>query len=246
MEKINRTISGLFFLLAFGLFLFAWLNILDTFGINKLSFVNFFKNDLSVEQIKEENVNQLLFFNKGDSRVNMLIGDYFKETKDFKKAEYFYRQALEFNSFIGYKVYKNLFDILENQERIDEKEKLLIDLHKKFKNQGYISYFSANLAKDLYSTGAFYLKNEANLEKTIFWWSMARDILPEWSYFHLELVSLYSYSGQKEKAIEALNFCINFTTSAEHCSDYLKNDFHNLMFIYEPGYWQNEILKIER
>jgi len=68
--------------------------------------------------------------------------------------------------------------------------------------------------------------------------------LAPWSYFHLELASLYFNDGNFYKAKEILQACLKFEDPKEHCQSYINSgmaQFKN----EKPGFWREKILGIE-
>ncbi len=95
---------------------------------------------------------------------------------------------------------------------------------------------------------AFYLIREDYLqrnkkEETIGWWKKAAETAPEWSYFHIELASLYLELGEKEKVESTLNNCMKSQYPKEHCQEYLNRLSHGKDFEL-PGYWRSRIITI--
>lgn len=53
--------------------------------------------------------------------------------------------------------------------------------------------------------------------------TVARDISPTWSYFHLALSSYYHYyEDQKELAQDVLKNCLRYEYAGDHCADVIK------------------------
>ncbi len=250
MKKSSNLSIWLFLFLAFILFLFALVMIFD-----KISFlqINLFNKEKTRSylmtkdkgDVEEKIVKMALFFNAEDSEINFLAGDYFKAQDDLDKAAFYYQKSIQANFFNTYETYHNLLKIYEEFDREEDREVLLEFLAKKITQpEKFPLFLNTLLAKNAYLIGEGYFKN-GNKEKTIYWWLQAKRALPEWSYFHVELASSYWELGQKEKAKEVLEDCLNYRYPQEHCQQYLNKEmaqFEN----EKPGFWQEEIFKIER
>jgi O-antigen ligase len=71
-------------------------------------------------------------------------------------------------------------------------------------------------------------------------WSLATQFAPQWSYFPVELASLYYFEEDYNKAIEVLIECQKSISSKGHCDSV---DFSNFE---SPGFYKNEILQIPK
>jgi len=248
MEKINQSkIIWLFFFLALFLFLVALLSLFDLpgFKINPLKNKKFdYQFMLDEKQPdKEKLINWMIFLNKEDNDVYLWAGDYYEKKGDLDKAVSFYQKAIDFAPLLNFGHYQKQLKVYEKLKKEEEKEHLLLFLFEKIEGKGYLAGFSANLAKELYLTGEEYLE-QGDWQKTAFWWEKTIRISPEWSYFYLELASLYYQNDQLEKAKEVLEGCVWRKEPKEHCQDYL--DLKMAQFRNEkPGFWQEEIFKIE-
>jgi len=244
----NQKIIWLFLLLTVILFLFALSMIFDKslelkfYPWDKEKFRYYLTVDGS-KSVEEKIIPLTVFLNREDSEVYSWIGDYFRDKDDFKTAIYFYQKLIDFAPLVNFEVYKKQLKIYEKLELKKEKEELLLFLFEKIKGKGYLAGFSANLSKELYKNGEVYLQ-EGDWQKAAFWWEKTTKISPEWSYFYLELASLYYQNGQTEKAKEVLERCVKRKEPSEHCQGYLNlgmNQFEN----EKPGFWQEKILEIE-
>jgi len=68
----------------------------------------------------------------------------------------------------------------------------------------------------------------------------ARYLSPEFSHYHVELANLYLYSGDVQKAMEAIDFCLNFKSPKKHCEDFNKNNLNTGTF-QEPGFLKDVV-----
>ena len=106
----------------------------------------------------------------------------------------------------------------------------------------YFSRQDTKTAKIFYSQGLNQLA-QGNKEEVISSWKKAVRAAPEWSYFHLELASLYFSLDQLGLAKEVLHDCVEFLHPRLHCQDYLWRLSEDFGF-EAPGYWQGEIRAI--
>lgn len=248
MKKIKQNkIIWLFFSLALFSFLAALLIFFDLpgFKINPLKSKSLsYQFILDEEQLnKEKLIDWMILLNKGDNNVYLWAGDYYEKKGDLERAVAFYQKAINYAPLLSFETYKKQLEIYKELEKEEERESLLLFLFKKIEGKGYLLNFSANLSKELYSIGEEYLE-QGDWQETAFWWEKTTIISPEWSYFYLELASLYYQNSQLEKAREMMQRCINRKEPSEHCQTYL--DLEMAQFENErPGFWQKEILLIK-
>lgn len=77
----------------------------------------------------------------------------------------------------------------------------------------------------------------------MFWWTKATEFGPQWSYFHIELASLYTSFGEPNKAEAILKNCLNFYHPKDHCQEYFDRLSKGRDF-EPPGFWRAKILAI--
>jgi len=244
----NQKIIWIFLFLAILLFLAALLSLFDLpnfklnpFKINKLSYQFLLEDKEQAD--KGKLISWTIFLNKEDNDVYLWLGDYYEKKGDLDKAVAFYQKAIDFAPLVNFEVYKKQLRVYEKLKKEEEREHLLLFLFEKIEDKGYLAGFSANLSKELYLTGEEYLK-QGDWQKTAFWWEKTIRISPEWSYFYLELAGLYYQNGQPEKAKEVLERCVKRKEPSEHCQEYLNLQMTQFQS-EKPGFWQEEILKIE-
>lgn len=244
----NQKIIWIFLFLAILLFLVALASFFDLpnfkfnpFKINKLSYQLLLENKEQAD--KGKLISWMIFFNKEDNDVYLWLGDYFRDKDDLKTAIYFYQKTIDFAPLVNFEVYKKQLKIYEKLKKEKESEELLLFLIGKIEKRGYLRGFSANLSKEIYLTGEKYLE-KGDWQGTAFWWEKTILISPEWSYFYLELASLYYQNGQPEKTKEVLERCVKRKEPSEHCQEYLNLQMTQFQS-EKPGFWQEEILKIE-
>ncbi len=244
----NQKIIWIFLFLAILLFLVALAGFFDLpnfklnpFKINKLSYQFLLEDKEQTD--KGKLISLMIFFNKEDNGVYLWLGDYYEKKGDLDKAVAFYQKAIDFAPLVNFEVYKKQLKIYEKLKKEKESEGLLLFLIEKIEKRGYLQGFSANLSKELYLTGKKYLE-KGDWQETTFWWEKTTKISPEWSYFYLELASLYYQNNQSEKTKEALGRCVQRKEPSEHCREYLNLQMTQFQS-EKPGFWREEILKIE-
>ena len=98
-----------------------------------------------------------------------------------------------------------------------------------------------DMARLFYNLGLLANKNgDFNLVPMFFQTSVYLN--PELSHFHLELANFYLKYGDEKKAKSALEFCLKFKFSNEHCKQYLDNNFF-WKVPEEVGFWENYIIE---
>lgn len=98
---------------------------------------------------------------------------------------------------------------------------------------------TVKLAKLLYKIGGQLDDGEAKMRL----WLLATRLAPEWSYFHMEVVLLYSEKNDKEGAWNALDFCMKFKSPSIDCEE-MKRAIHSGKSIESPGNYAQNITDI--
>jgi len=246
-EKKNKII-WLFFALSLILFIRVFLGLINvksfSLGSSKANKYDNYSSLFTNNPLMEEKlIAWAIFLNKEDSDFYIYIGDYFQKKGNFTRAEYFYGKAIYFAPLNNYEIYKKQLKVYQELNKYDKEGELLLSLLEKIGTKKHIFGFTDNLAKDFYFLGIKFLKKE-DLEKTIFYWEKAKSLLAPWSYFHLELASLYFNNKDFSKAKEVLESCIKLEDPKEHCQGYIKSEM--IQFNNEkPSFWQKEISEIE-
>ena len=247
MRIVNYNQKTIFFFLflAFLLFLAALSSLIDLPGFkwNPLRIKKIDYQLLLGEKKPEKLINWMILLNREDNDVYLWIGDYYEKKGDLDKAVAFYQKAIDYAPLLSFETYKKQLKVYEELKKEEEKEYLLLFLFKKIEIKGYLFNFSADLSKELYSVGEEYLE-QGDWQETAFWWEKTIRISPEWSYFYLELASLYYQNNQPEKTKEALERCVQRKEPSEHCREYLNLQMTQFQS-EKPGFWREEILKIE-
>lgn len=185
--------------------------------------------------------NQLVSLASGNPSLNFWIGENYYSLGQLKKAQQFYQKSIELNPLGGWQLYLKLMEINTKLGEAGENDKLLTFLVGQISRTKNFKDFSISFGKTAYLVGLERLK-EGDKEGTLFWWDKAGQILPEWSYFHLELASLYQSIGKPEEARKVLQNCLRFKYPKENCLNYLKEG--EPVKLESPGTWLPEISAI--
>lgn len=95
--------------------------------------------------------------------------------------------------------------------------------------------------KYFYNIGLIASKNGESAV-TADYWQIASYLAPEWSYFHIELANYYIHIGSGERAKTVLEYCLNFKSARQHCSDFFQKYLYNESAPYENlGFLQEKI-----
>jgi tetratricopeptide (TPR) repeat protein len=247
MKKLDNLSTYLFLLLTVILFLFALSLVFDKsldlkfYPWDKEKF-RYHLNLDDYQRVEEKIIPLALFLNREDNEIYFWLGDYFERKGDLNKAADSYQKVIDFAPFLSFEPYKRQLKVFEKLKLKEEKEKLLLFLFEKIEGKGYLAGFGVDPLKEFYKNGESYLK-EGNWQKTAFWWEKTIKISPEWSYFYLELASLYYQNGQLERAREVLENCLKRKDPQEHCQEYLNSQMTQFKK-EKPGFWQEKILEI--
>ncbi len=185
---------------------------------------------------------RLITFSSQDPSMHYWLADKYYSGDVLEKAAAHYQKAIIYNPLGNYHLYQKLSEIygqLGEEEKMDELYKLFAQRLKKtkaFQNP------SRRLAKALYSVGWDYLDQQKK-DEVILWWEKAVEAAPEWSYFHVELASLYLDFDDSKETEAVLNYCLNFYYPKNHCQEYLEKLSRNRDF-EPPGFWREKILAI--
>jgi len=94
------------------------------------------------------------------------------------------------------------------------------------------------LAKFYYLFGMQYIEHDSNATKNM--WSITCALLPDWSYFSVELAALYAKEADYVQMFEILDECIKNENAKYHCLD------TSIANIPIPGYYQSDIMRIPK
>lgn len=182
----------------------------------------------------------VLTLSKNDPSMYSWLGDKYFNNSEPEKAAEFYRKSIAGNPLGNLVLYKRLVEIYRKSSKEEEKEKLYQFLTGSLKNKVFKD--DNSMAKFLYSIGEEYLQ-EGRTKEAVFLWDQAKNASSQWSYFHLELASLYYSIAEKDKAKEVLLGCLRFKYPREHCWDFISNKSEN-MGLEPPGFWKEKITAI--
>ena len=189
---------------------------------------------------QEKNIRRILSLYGQEPFILSLLADKFYGWGKLKRAAKLYHQAIIASPLEDLCLYPRLADLYGRLGESQKKEELArffiqqIDKERKF----YVN--KPRYAKIFYLFGKTYLGSEPR--KAVFWWKKAVVAGPEWSYFHIELASLYVKLGELEEAKKVLTSCLDFRYPREHCQTYLER-FKTRRKLEEPGYFEVNILK---
>lgn len=96
-------------------------------------------------------------------------------------------------------------------------------------------------AKFLYEAGLSLERTGTDPSNVARLWAAARDLAPQWGYFHIELAAqIARINGTQQAAVPVLLSCLSHPEPAAQCNGYLTD----LARLPAPGYWEPEILAI--
>ena len=83
----------------------------------------------------------------------------------------------------------------------------------------------ADMSRIFYDLGLLASKNK-QFDFTEKFFQMAVYLEPELSHYHIELANYYLVMGDKDKANEAIEFCLKFTYPQKHCKEFMGDDIY--------------------
>lgn len=83
----------------------------------------------------------------------------------------------------------------------------------------------ADMSRIFYDLG-FLTSKTKQFDFTEIFFQMAVFLEPELSLYHVELANYYLVMGNKEKAKEAIEFCLKFTYPQEHCKEFMGDNIY--------------------
>jgi len=255
-KKIYRW--GLIFL-SFLVFIFGWVQLAGEYFYQKGDYqtaaaispwppvrarkmgTNIFEKDFAQgEQIGL----RLISLSSQDPSMNYWLADKYYYHGEYEKAAEHYEKAINDNPLGNFRLYQRLGEVYSQMEEKEKKDDLYQFFAERLDETKNSRKNNPELAKTLYFIGEDYLR-QVKIKKTIEWWKRAAATAPEWSYFYVELASLY-YSLENTQEMEAvLENCMEFYFPREHCQEYLENLKQNIDF-RPPGWWHSYILAIPK
>ncbi len=193
------------------------------------------------------------FFHKRDSEISFVLAKALPDEEEGKRR--YFLNSIQLDS-MNTEYYKDTIEYLEKQGDRKEMVGLFVKIIKALspnairddpallnvitENDVVDTIFSRlgvwrqtnnptlGLSKLLYFTGLDLLGVAPENTKKL--WVLARNLSPEWSYFHIELASLYKHkAANAPEAKNILNQCMRFETAREHCESILQSN------IPQPG-----------
>ncbi len=198
-----------------------------------------FEDDFSQgEQIGKK----LIFFSSADPTMNSWMGDKYFDQNKKEKAVGYYHKTIIYDPFSSLSLYQRAGEIYDELGKEEEKESLYQFFLQRVEKKKAYRRNSSRLAKALYLIGEDYL-HQGDKEAVIVWWEEAIEPAPEWSYFHIELASLYLSLGKTEEAEAVLSACTQLCHPRFHCQEYLRR-LSGGKAIEPPGFWHSRIIAI--
>jgi O-antigen ligase len=190
----------------------------------------------------EKTALRVVSLSREDSLMYFWLADKYFDDGQLEKAAKYYQTAIIFNPLGNYHLYPKLGEIYAQLGKEEKKDKLYQSFRQKLEETQAYRKVSNRLAKVLYSIGMDYLDQGRNQE-TIFWWESSIRAAPEWSYFYVDLASLYLILGEPGQAKAVLDNCLSFHWPRKHCQEYVERLEKNQEF-EPPGFWREKILEI--
>ena len=214
-----------------------WLAPVANDNLRKVVESSFSKGLFEGDKISE----QLIALAPKNPSLYFWLGDSYYSLGQLKKAQELYYKSIELNPMGGWQLYLKLVEIdhkLTEEGESDRFQTFLVDQLSRGEN---FEDFSVGFGKTAYWMG-FERYKEEDKNGAVFWWDKSIQVLPQWSYYHLELASLYQSMGQTAEAGKVLENCLRFEFPREHCLNYIEAG--EVIELEPPGYWQQEILTI--
>ncbi|PJE67736.1 hypothetical protein COU95_00755, partial [Candidatus Shapirobacteria bacterium CG10_big_fil_rev_8_21_14_0_10_40_9] len=185
---------------------------------------------------------RIVSLSRQDPSMHYWLADKYYFAGQLEKSAQYYQKAIEYNPLDNWRLYQKLGKIYKQLGKQEEKDVLYQFFGQNLEKSKILQKENEALAKDLYFIGEEYLK-EGRERETVSWWKKTTQVAPQWSYFHIDLASLYLSLDEQNRAEAVLNSCLTFYYPREHCQEYLERlskgeDFE------PPGYWRAKILAI--
>lgn len=185
---------------------------------------------------------KLISLSSQDPSMHYWLADKYYYQNNLEKAVEHYQLAIDYNPLGNYHLYQRLGEIYVQLGEEEKRDKLYRSFAQKAEETRAFERKGPKMAKIFYSIGERYFR-EGRKEEAISWWRKAIGAEAAWSYFHIELASLYLSLGETEKAESALDNCLEFYYPKEHCQEYLERLSKEKAF-EPPGFWRDKILAI--
>lgn len=185
---------------------------------------------------------KLISLSSSEPSMNYWLGDKYFDQNKLEEAAGYYQKAIIYDPLSNFSLYQKLGEIYGQLGEKEKKEELYQFFFQKMeKTKAYRSY-NRRLAKVLYFIGEDYLY-QGRKEEVVHWWERSIEPASDWSYFHIELASLYFSLGKREEAEIVLSNCVELPCPREHCQEYLDRLAQGEEF-EPPGFLRTDILKI--
>lgn len=193
--------------------------------------------------VQGERIGQnLISLSSQDPLMHYWLAEKYFSKGNLKKTAEHYQKAIEYNPLGNYRLYQKLGGIYSQLGEMEKADELYQSFARKLEETKAFQKENPTLAKSFYLIGEEYL-NQGKEEEVVFWWRKAVEASPEWSYFHIELASLFINLGELDQAREVLNNCLDFYFPKEHCQKYQDRLSKGIDF-ESPGFWRLKILAI--
>lgn len=185
---------------------------------------------------------KLISLSPQDPSMHYWLADKYYYAGQLEKAAEYYQKAIEYNPLGNFHLYQRLGEIYVQLGEEEKKDKLYQSFAQKLEKTKAYQEENSRLAKTLYFIGEEYL-SQGREKEVASWWEKAYQAAPDWSYFYIDLASLYLDLNEPEKAESVLNTCLNFYYPKNHCQEYLERLSKGIDF-EPPGFWRSQIKAI--
>ena len=189
---------------------------------------------------QEKIVRNLLFLYGDEPKMLSFLQERFYEREISEETTELYYRAIIASPLENFKPHPKLAGLYDKLKM--EKEKAILDdfFAQQLDREREFYHNKPGFGKIFYLFGETYLGKKE--EKAIPWWERAVEAGPEWSYFHIELASLYAKMGDFDKAEEVLTRCLSFRNPREHCQIVLEK-LKTEKKLEEPRSFKTEIIE---
>ncbi|MFH0863487.1 MAG: O-antigen ligase family protein, partial [Candidatus Gottesmanbacteria bacterium] len=154
-----------------------------------------------------------------DGETDKWLADKYFQEKNLLMASIYFRKAINENPLGNFRLYPKLGSIYLSLGEDQKRDELYDDFAQKLAKIKIRNY-NDGLSKTSYKIGLELFK-EGKDQETIFWWQRAHQFSPQWSYYYVELASLYLKLGDFTSAQKTLTKCLKFSSPKIHCQEYL-------------------------
>jgi len=215
-------------------------------------------------QLTNSELAMIKLLHKKNSTLLIQMGSGFLKQASLSDPKNFLTHINYIRYLIHEKEYRNVGEALQNVSLIFLPEKQTPDIHSiqkvekihseikniNFTNTSlYNAYaslgvdildehmdYNLKFAKYFYLVGLEVLPRDPQI--TLQFWRLASTLSPDWSFFSIELASLYNQKGDYVQSLKILNECIKNKYAVDHCSNV------SLGNIPYPGFYKLDIINI--